>query len=402
MKWNFDTSYPSIDDLRKRAQQKIPGFAFEYLDGGCNEDVNLYKNTDELRKIELVPHYLKTHTGSDLKTELFGHIYDAPFGIAPVGLQGLMWPNAPEILASAAFQHNIPFILSTVTTSSIERISELTQGKAWYQLYHPAENSLRDDIIKRLQAAKYDVLVLLCDVPSFGFRPRDIRNGLAMPPKMTLRNILQIMGKPHWALRTLLHGQPEFATMKPYMPPGMSMKQLGLYMNKTFSGRLNKEKIAPIRDMWKGKLVLKGVASEADTEIATQLGLDGIIVSNHGGRQIDAGQSAVRSLEAIVKNYKGKIKIMMDSGVRSGPDVARAMSAGAEFTFMGRSFMYGVSALGKKGGDHTIATLKTQLQQVMEQLCCEKTDQFPRHLVSMEQESRYTDDMVDEITQHNT
>ena len=154
MKWNFDTSYPSIDDLRKRAQQKIPGFAFEYLDGGCNEDVNLYKNTDELRKIELVPHYLKTHTGSDLKTELFGHIYDAPFGIAPVGLQGLMWPNAPEILASAAFQHNIPFILSTVTTSSIERISELTQGKAWYQLYHPADNSLRDDIIKKIAGGK--------------------------------------------------------------------------------------------------------------------------------------------------------------------------------------------------------------------------------------------------------
>ena len=211
-----------------------------------------------------------------------------------------------------------------------------------------------------------------------------------MPPRMTLRNIIQIMGKPGWALRTLIHGQPAFANMKPYMPKGLNMKQLGAYMNKTFSGRLNEEKIAPIRDMWKGKLVLKGAASEADTEIAMRLGLDGIIVSNHGGRQIDAGQSAVRSLESIVKNYKGKIKIMMDSGVRSGPDVARAMAAGAEFTFMGRSFMYGVSALGKKGGDHTIAILKTQLQQVMEQLCCEKPDQFPRHLVSMEQEGGYT------------
>lgn len=381
MKWEFNTNYPSIDDLRNKAQKKIPKFAFEYLDGGCNEDVNLCKNTAELRNIELMPHYLKDHSGADLKTELFGHVYDAPFGVAPVGLQGLMWPGVPEILATAAFQHNIPFILSTVTTSSIEKISELTQGRAWYQLYHPAENSLRDDIIKRLQASQYDVLVLLCDVPSFGFRPRDIRNGLAMPPKMTARNMLQIAGRPHWAIRTLLHGQPAFATMKPYMPPGMSMKQLGLYMNRTFSGRLNKEKIAPIRDMWKGKLVLKGVAGEADAEMALQLGLDGIIVSNHGGRQIDAGQSAIQSLLPIVKKYKGKIKIMMDSGVRSGPDVARAMAAGAEFTFMGRSFMYGVAALGKQGGNHTIAILKTQLKQVMEQICCETTSQLEQHLI---------------------
>ncbi len=381
MKWEFNTNYPSVDDLRKKAKSRIPNFAFEYLDGGCNEDVNLYKNTAKVREIELVPYYLNEHKGSSMQTELFGHVYDAPFGISPVGLQGLMWPNAPEILAKASLKHNIPFILSTVTTSSIERISELTESKAWFQLYHPAENSLRDDILRRLEAAQYPVLVILCDVPSFGFRPRDIRNGLAMPPKMTLKNMLQIMGKPNWALRTLFHGQPAFATMKPYMPKGLDMKQLGLYMNRTFSGRLNEEKISQIRDKWKGKLVLKGVASEEDTAMAIKLGLDGIIVSNHGGRQLDAGQSAIKSLEIIVKKYKGQIKIMMDSGLRSGPDVARAMAYGAEFTFMGRSFMYGAAALGNQGGDHTIAILKTQLQQVMEQLCCEKTTDFSNHLV---------------------
>ncbi len=381
MKWEFNTNYPSVDDLRKKAKSRIPNFAFEYLDGGCNEDVNLYKNTADVREIELVPYYLNEHKGSSMQTELFGHVYDAPFGISPVGLQGLMWPNAPEILAKASLKHNIPFILSTVTTSSIERISELTESKAWFQLYHPTENSLRDDILRRLEAAQYPVLVILCDVPSFGFRPRDIRNGLAMPPKMTLKNMLQIMGKPNWALRTLFHGQPAFETMKRYMPKGLDMKQLGLYMNRTFSGRLNEEKILQIRDKWKGKLVLKGVASEEDTAMAIKLGLDGIIVSNHGGRQLDAGQSAIKSLEVIIKKYKGQIKIMMDSGLRSGPDVARAMAYGAEFTFMGRSFMYGAAALGNQGGDHTIAILKTQLQQVMEQLCCEKTTDFSNHLV---------------------
>ena len=381
MKLQYNTSYPSIDDLIKKAKKKIPKFAFEYLDGGCNEDVNLHKNTAELRQVELQPYYLTKHTGSDMKTELFGHVYDAPFGIAPVGLQGLMWPNAPEILAKAAFQHNIPFILSTVTTSSIERVSELTEGRAWFQLYHPAENEIRDSIIKRAEAAQCPVLVILCDVPTFGFRPRDIRNGLAMPPRMTLRNIIQIVGRPEWALRTLIHGQPAFANMKPYMPKGLNMKQLGAYMNRTFSGRLNEEKIKPIRDMWKGKLVLKGVAAPEDAEMAIRLGLDGLIVSNHGGRQIDAGQSSIKSLQPIVKKYKGQIKIMVDSGLRSGPDVARAMACGADFSFMGRTFMYGVSALGNEGGNHTISILKTQLQQVMEQVCCAKTSDFPKHFI---------------------
>ncbi|TMI64548.1 MAG: alpha-hydroxy-acid oxidizing protein [Bacteroidetes bacterium] len=381
MKWQYNTAYPGIDDLIKKAKKQIPKFAFEYLDGGCNEDVNLHKNTADLRQVELQPYYLTKHTGSDMKTELFGHVYDAPFGIAPVGLQGLMWPNAPEILAKAAFTHNIPFILSTVTTSSIERVSELTEGRAWFQLYHPAENEIRDSIIKRAAAADCPVLVILCDVPTFGYRPRDIRNGLAMPPRMTLRNIIQIMGKPEWALRTLIHGQPAFANMKPYMPKGLNMKQLGAYMNKTFSGRLNEEKIAPIRDMWKGKLVLKGVASSEDAEMAMRLGLDGIIVSNHGGRQLDAGQSSIKSLAPIVDKYKGKMKIMIDSGLRSGPDVARAMASGADFTFMGRTFMYGVSALGNDGGNHTISILKTQLQQVMEQVCCSKTTEFYKHLI---------------------
>ena len=381
MKWPYDSRYPSIDDLRKKARRKIPGFAFEYLDGGCNEDVNLYKNTAEIRAIELAPYYLSEHKGSDLQTELFGHVYDAPFGISPIGLQGLIWPNSPEILAKASVRHNIPFILSTVTTSSIETISQLTEGRAWYQLYHPAEEKLRDDIIKRLDAADYPVLVLLSDVPSFGFRPRDIRNGLAMPPRMTVKNILQIMTRPEWALKTLHHGTPNFATLKPYMPKNLDMKQLGRFMNQTFSGRLNAERIAPIRDKWKGKLVVKGVATEADVETAIKLGVDGIIVSNHGGRQLDAAQSAVKSLLPIVDKYKGKIKIMMDSGLRSGPDIARVLASGAEFTFLGRSFMYAVAALGTEGGDHVISILKTQLQQVMDQVCCEKVCSLPDFLV---------------------
>lgn len=379
--YTYNNNYPSIDDLRQKAIQKIPRFAFEYLDGGCNEDVNLHKNTTELREVELKPRYLGNYTTPDMRTEIFGHVYDAPFGISPIGLQGLIWPGAPEILAHAANKHNVPFILSTVSTASIEKISEITEGKAWFQLYHPAEAAVRDSVVQRAADAHYRVLVLLCDVPSFGFRPRDIRNGLGMPPRMTFKNILQILGKPEWAIKTLIHGQPEFATMKQYMPKGLNMKQLGLFMNKTFSGRLNEERIKPIRDKWKGKIVLKGVASMEDTEMAVKLGLDGIIVSNHGGRQLDAGQSAIHSLLPIVEKYKNKLTIMMDSGVRSGPDIARVLASGADFTFLGRTFMYGVAALGNNGGNHTIGMLKVQLRQVMEQICCANVKDFPKHLI---------------------
>ncbi len=382
MKIEINSKYPSITDLRNKAQKQIPKFAFEYLDGGCNDDVNLIRNTAELREIQLKPNYLRDHSGSSLKTTLFGIEYDAPIGIAPVGLQGLMWPNSPEILAKAAFDHNIPFCLSTVSTSSIERISEITEGKAWYQLYHPAEDHLRDDLIKRAENAGCPVLVILCDVPSFGFRPRDIRNGLAMPPKKTIHNFIQAFGRPSWAFETLKYGQPNFENLKPYMPKGLDLKQLAQFMNQTFSGRLNEAKIKPIRDMWKGKLVLKGVANEVDVETAIRLGIDGVIVSNHGGRQLDAGESSINSLHPIVEKHGHAIEVMIDSGLRSGPDIARAMACGAKFTFMGRSFMYGVAALGKQGGNHTISLLKTELQQIMEQLCCENVKDFPDHLIN--------------------
>ena len=381
MKSEINYNYPSVADLRNRAKSKIPKFAFEYLDGGCYDDVNLKKNTERIRDVELKPKYLVDYKAPSLKTELFGHIYDAPFGISPIGLQGLIWPKSPEILAKAAFDHNIPFVLSTVTTASIERISEITEGKAWFQLYHPAEESVTKDILKRAEVAECPVLVILADVPSFGYRPRDIRNGLSMPPKMTLKNIINALKRPHWSLQTIIHGQPSFEILKPYMPKKLNLGQLAKFMDDTFSGRLNEEKIKKIRDLWKGKLVLKGAESVQDIETACQLGLDGVIVSNHGGRQVDVGQATIDSINTIAPLYKDKITLMMDSGIRGGADVARVMSTGIDFSFMGRTFMYGVSALGKKGGNHTISMLKTQLTQIMEQLSCSRVTDIYKNKV---------------------
>ena len=378
---NWNTKYPSIADLRVKAGKRIPKFAFDYLEGGCNEEVNLARNESDLQQVMLMPQYLSKFGVLNMKVNLFGNEYDAPFGIAPIGLQGLIWPDSPKILAKAALKHNIPYILSTVSTSSIEEISEISQGRAWFQLYHPTETKLRDDLIKRAIQARFPVLVVLVDTPSFGYRYRDIRNGLAMPPKMSIRNMIQIIAKPAWGISTLKAGIPGFASLKTYMPKGLNLNMLGQFMNRTFTGRIDMDKIKPIRDMWKGALILKGIVSTEDVQKSISLGVDGIIVSNHGGRQIDVGQSSIHSLKNISSKFGDRIKIMIDSGLRSGPDIARSLACGAQFTFMGRPFMYGVGALGKKGGNHTIEILKAQLQQVMEQICCEQISDFPRHLI---------------------
>ena len=381
-KFVYNTRYPSVEDLKNKARKRIPRFAFDYLTGGANEELNLARNENDFDNILLKPQYLSASDEIDLSVELFGRRYSAPFGVSPIGLQGLMWPNAPEILAKAAAENDIPYILSTVSTSSIERIAEVSDGKAWFQLYHPTENKLRDDIIRRLQVVECPVLVVLVDVPAFGLRYREIKSGLSMPPKMSVSNILQTFACPTWGIETLRHGIPSFATLKPYMEKGLDLAQLGQFMNKTFTGKVDVEKIKAIRDLWKGPLVLKGIATDEDMQASIALGVDGVIVSNHGGRQLDASESSINSLIRLACNpeYKKNIKIMLDGGIRSGVDLARAHAVGSEFNFMGRPFMYGVGALGAAGGKHTINMFKTHLYQVMKQLSLSKIADFPQRL----------------------
>ena len=378
---SFDRRYPSSEDLRAAARRRIPAFAFDYLDGGCNEGVSLARNRHDLQEIQLRPAYLRPNAGCSLETEILGQKYNAPFGIAPIGLQGLIWPGAPEILARAALEHGLPFVLSTVGTASLERIAEVSEGNAWFQFYHPADTGVRDDLLRRAEAAGYQVLVLLCDTPTFGFRPGEIRSGLSMPPQMTLSNLFQMLGRPRWLLKTLQTGTPRFANLVPYMPDGLDLAGLGRFMDGFFQKRMTPEKISYIRDRWKGKLVLKGVSTPEDAETAFRLGLDGIVVSNHGGRQLDAGPSSIAALQQIAPTYASKMTVMLDSGLRSGPDIARSLASGAAFTFLGRPFMYGVGALGDRGGSHVAGLLKTQLRQVMEQVGCEEVSRLPEHLL---------------------
>jgi isopentenyl diphosphate isomerase/L-lactate dehydrogenase-like FMN-dependent dehydrogenase len=377
----FDPKFPDTVSLKKRARQRIPSFAFDYLEGGCHDEIGLARNLNDIQAVQLRSQLLKPFDKSDMSVELFGHRYDAPFGIAPIGLQGLMWPKAPEILAKAAAELNIPYVLSTVSSTSLETIAEISEGKAWYQLYNPTDSVIREDLLRRIKEAGYKVLVVTVDVPTFGYRPRDMKNGLAMPPKMTLTNILQILGCPRWLYETALAGKPEMQTLKPYMPKGMPTDQLAAFMNKTVMGRVDIDGLKPIRDFWQGPLIIKGLINQEDVAAAISLGADAVVMSNHGARQLDVGESPVAPLQKAVVKYAKDIKIFMDSGLRSGTNIASALACGADFTFLGRPFVYGVGALGDKGGVHTINCLKMQLEQVMNQLGCATVSDLPQFLV---------------------
>ena len=382
MNSSFDHRFPDVDDLKRRARERIPRFAFDYIQGGCNSDTGLERNQQAVRDVQLSQRQLRPATTPTLDCNILGRNYSAPFGVAPVGLQGLMWPNAPEILARAAHKMNIPFVLSTVSSSSLERIAEVSEGSAWFQLYNPTDEFIRRSLFERLEAARYEVLVVTVDVPTFGFRPRDIRNGLAMPPRMTLSNVLQMLSRPRWLAATALAGKPHMKTLLPYMPKRMPSGGLAEFMNRTVMGPVDADALKVIRDRWPGKLVIKGILHEADAEIAAKLGADAIIVSNHGARQCDAGEAPMSPLRRICQRTDDHLEIYMDSGLQSGPDIACALASGAHCAFLGRAFVYGVAALGRRGGEHTINSLKAQLEQVLGQLRISTPSELPSCLVT--------------------
>ncbi|MCL1124838.1 alpha-hydroxy acid oxidase [Shewanella surugensis] len=368
MDLHFSRHYASSKQLKQKAHRRVPKFAYDYLIEGCMDDIGLMRNRQAINAITFKPTYIQPRIDVDTNVSLFGHTYSAPFGIAPIGLQGLMWPNAPIILAKAAYKHNIPYILSTVSSESLEQIAEATHGQAWYQLYNPTDPHIRDDIIDRLKVMQYKTLVVTIDMPTFGFRPRDFNNGLAMPPKLTLKNVYQAAIKPTWSINTLKQGIPQFKNLTPYMETGNQKQELTELMNTATMGWLDFDSLKTIRDAWPGNLVIKGIMSEHDLQQAIKLGCDGVIFSNHGARQLDFGESPLSPMTQLNERYQDKMTIMMDSGLRSGSDIAGTLALGAQFTFLGRLFMYSVCALGDEGGQHAIAMLKAQLTQVMQQV----------------------------------
>lgn len=382
----YNKKYPSITELKNKAKARLPRFAFDYLASGCNEELCLARNYRDIENINLRPRLLSdqdTIDNLDISVNLLGQTYSAPFGVAPVGLQGLIWPGSAEILAKAAYKANIPFVLSTVSTASLEKIAEITHGQAWYQLYNPTDPEISDDLIKRLINARYQVMVVTVDVPSFGLRYSDIKNGLTMPPKMTMNNILQMLGHPRWLMSTACTGIPQMQTLKPYLNNKSNQESFSEFMNRMVMGKVDAQSLQKLRDKWSGKFIIKGLTNPEDIELAIKIGADGVVVSNHGGRQLDNSESTIQAMKSISKIYKNKTALIMDSGISSGPDIASSLACGADFTLLGRFFLYSVAALGKKGGDHAINVLTAQFKQVMQQLKCAKSRDLPKHLVEV-------------------
>ena len=370
----------SIADLKLRTKNRIPKFAYEYLVGGCNNDRAIAHNRDALDHVFLQPSYLSRTQAASLKTTALGAEYDAPFGIAPLGLSGLIWPKAAEYHAAAAKKANIPYILSTLASTSIEDAAACAGNNLWFQLYPPKDQEIRLDLMQRAQQVGCNNLVVTIDVPVAGRRPNDIKNGLSVPPKITLKCIYQTVSRPSWAIATGLNGMPQFASMQPYMSKLSNLEDVANYIRSTLKEPVNLSMLEQLRQQWPGKLIVKGVLNVADAKHCAAINVDAIIVSNHGGRQLDVACSPVEMMQEIVDSVGDKLEVFVDSGVESGVDIARYLALGANMVFSGRPYMYGVGAFGKQGANHCIDILYSELEQVMNQLGCSSPDELVKFL----------------------
>lgn len=364
--------FPTIQYLRRGAQRRLPHFAFEYGDGGAGADTCIKDNWAALDAVQLVPRYGVMPKLPPVDVTLFGRRYAAPLGVAPIGNPVVIWPGADKALAKAAQRACVPYTLGTLGGATIEEIAKIAPDVFWFQLYRFAKNdhAISFDLVKRAQAAGAHVLMLTLDVPVRTTRPREVVVGMGgggvFRPDLSV--IAGILTAPGWALAMLRNGPPRFANIQPYAGPGSNLSETIQFARKQVDGAFSWDEVERYRDRWKGPLVLKGILHPADAEKAVALGADGILVSNHGGRQIDLLPAAIDCLPAIVKAVGGRATVLMDSGIRSGVDVARALALGASAALSGKAFLWGLGALGTEGPGHVIDLLIDELQSSLGQL----------------------------------
>jgi L-lactate dehydrogenase (cytochrome) len=382
--------FPTAEDMRRRARRVLPHFAFEYADGGAgDDDRQIRSNWASFDGIELVPRYgliAKPPTTADIA--LLGQSYAAPVGIAPIGGPGTCFPGAETYMAAAAQEARIPYILGILSGITIERAAEIAPHVLWVQLYRVDEDDLRisTDLVRRCEAAGVHALVLTYDGPTRTIRPREIKSGIATPFKLTLRLRLGALSSPKWMMALMKSGIPRFVNLQPYLANGASFANQTRYLQNQ-AGAFTWDEVARIREQWKRPLVLKGVLHPADAAKAVSLGVDGIFVTNHGGRQVEALPTSIDTLPAIVEEVAGRATVMLDSGVRSGIDVARAVAIGADAAFAGKAFLWSLGALGEKGPRHMINLFIDGITSTIGQLGCTTVADLRR--VSVRHTTRY-------------
>jgi L-lactate dehydrogenase (cytochrome) len=365
----LEQTYPAISDLRRRARCRVPRSIWAFLEGGTGDDECVQRNLDGFAKITMLPRLLKGQLDPAIETTLFGQSFNAPFGVAPVGLSGAIWPKAECLLASMAAKYRIPYTLSTLAGETPETVGPLAGDMGWFQLYSPRDLHIREDLLKRVRDSGFRVMVVTADVPMPSRRESMARAGLKMPPVISPSFVLQGALRPAWTKATLQAGLPRLKTMEKYAN-STQLSDLLPFVAQHIGGSLSWEYLKEVRDIWKGPLVVKGLMYPADAEQALAIGVDGIQVSNHGARQFNGSPAAIDALPAIAEVAKGKAAVLFDSGVRSGLDIMRALALGADFVLLGRAFQYGVAALGQTGGDLATEILIADLKNNMTQSGC--------------------------------
>lgn len=365
---NRSYAAPIYDDLEALARRRVPRFAFDFVQGGTGSDLGVLRNRAALDAIDIVPHFgILPEVSTEVR--LFDVDYAMPVGIAPVGMDALIWPGATQALAAAAAEARIPYCVGTLADSSLEEVSEAAPGMTWLQLYGFPRDGHRVtlDLMDRAKKAGINCIVLTMDAPVRAKRPRDMRNRLVVPFRPTPATVWQVATSPAWLAELLRRGTPKFANLAPYVDGPATIGNVAGFVQTELRGTFSWDEIAFLRRNWDGVLMVKGILHAEDALHAAGLGADGIIVSNHGGRQSEAAPSPVEVLPQIRNALPEAVSVLADSGVRSGLDALRCLSRGADAVLCGRAFLYGLAAFGRIGGVHVANMLSEEFRIALAQ-----------------------------------
>lgn len=372
---DLHAKYPALSDLRSRARRRIPKFVWEYLDSGTGSEATKARNRAALDRIGMMPSVLHGEFTPDLSTTFLGQKTPLPFGIAPIGMSGLMWPDAEGHLARAAARANIPYSISTVATQSPEDIAPHLGTHAWFQMYPPRDADIRRDMLGRAKAAGFRTLILTVDVPVASRRERQVRSGLTNPPRLTPRLLAQVALRPAWAAGMAKRGMPHMRGLDKYANAATNGLSPTAHVGYLLRTAPDWDYVGWLRAEWEGNFLVKGILRSEDATRLEGMGVDGIWVSNHAGRQFDAAPAAIEVLPEI--RAATRLPLLFDSGIEGGLDILRALALGADFVMLGRAFHFALGALGPKGIDHLIDILGRDMAANMGQIGARNLSELP-------------------------
>jgi L-lactate dehydrogenase (cytochrome) len=354
-----------IDDLRDMAKKRVAKAIFDYVDRGSYAEATLHANRSDLDLLTLRQRVAINVDQRSTRSSMVGEEVSMPVAIAPTGLTGLNWADGEMLGARAAERFGIPFTLSTMSICSIEDVASAVTKPFWFQLYVMRDRGFSASLIERAKAAKCSALVLTLDLQVQGQRHQDIKNGLSVPPRLTLATMLDVMTKPAWALNVLRSRRKSFGNLEGRIAKADNLTTLSQWIAGQFDPTLSWKDVEWIKSLWPGKLILKGILDPEDAKIAASTGADAIVVSNHGGRQLDGASSSIRALPEVVEAAGERIEVLFDGGIRSGQDILKALALGAKGVMIGRAFLYGLGAMGEAGVTRTLEILRSELDVTM-------------------------------------